>query len=87
MLFLLTLAESLEGVRRLYAAGAFQDALQKVGALIQVSETLPKVHRTVVVRRILGDFQSAIQKAVVSPPQSEQQMGSLDSFQIESVLP
>jgi hypothetical protein len=87
MYFLLTLSESLEGVRQLCTTGAFQDALQRVGALIQVSETLPKVHRNVVVRRILGDFQSAIQKAVVSPPQSEHPMGSLDSFQIESVLP
>ena len=87
MFFLLTLAESLEGVRQLYAAGAFQDALQRVGALIRVSESFPKVHRNLFVSRILGDFQSAIQKAVVSPTQSDQPMGSLDSFQIESVVP
>lgn len=84
--FLLTITECLEEVRQLYGAGEFQNALKRVEELIRVSETFPKVQRNVPLKRILGDFQRAIQKAVASQIQSGRPMSSLDSLQIEPLL-
>jgi hypothetical protein len=84
MFFLLTITERLEEVRQLCAAGEFQNALKRMEELIRVSETFPKVQRNVNLKRILGNFQSGIQKAVANHTQSGRPMGSLDSLQIEA---